>query len=98
MTEITKYLDFMRLKPYNPSQTKCQPLKKNDGTYTNGHFSSFVSGLCFDIRSNDKTMLVSSRLYYRYKYYQFLVIYVVLMKVLFMDVRLYIMKNIWTLT
>jgi hypothetical protein len=54
----------MRLKPYNPLKTTCQVLKNNDGTYTNGHFSNFVGGLCFDIRSNDKTMLVFVRLYY----------------------------------
>jgi hypothetical protein len=47
----------MHLKPYNPSQMACQALKRTDGTYINGHFSSFVGGLCFDIRSNDKTML-----------------------------------------
>jgi hypothetical protein len=54
----------MRLKPYNPSQMACQALKQTDGTYTNGHFSSFVGGFCFDILSNDKTMLVSIILYH----------------------------------
>jgi hypothetical protein len=49
----------MRLKPYNPSQMACQALKRTDG-----HFSSFVGGFCFDIRSNDKTMLVSIILYH----------------------------------
>jgi hypothetical protein len=54
----------MRLKPYNLSQTTCRALKRIDGTYTNGYFSSFVGGLCFDIRSNDKTMLVFNVIYH----------------------------------
>jgi hypothetical protein len=58
ITNTVKYLDFMRLKPYNSSQMTCQTSKKNDGTYINAHFSNFVGGLCFDIRPNDKTMLV----------------------------------------
>lgn len=49
----------MHLKPYNPLKTTCQALKN-----TNGHSSNFVGGLCFDIQSNDKTMLVFVRLYY----------------------------------
>ena len=53
----------MYLKPYNPSKTVCQALKNNDGTYTNGHFSNFVGGLCFNILPNDKTMLVFIRLH-----------------------------------
>lgn len=53
----------MCLKPYNPSKTACQAMKRTDGTYTNGHFSNFVGGLCFDIQSNDKTMLVFNLVY-----------------------------------
>lgn len=43
----------MRLKSFHPSKTTCQALMRNDG-----HFSNLVDGLCFDIRSKDKTTLV----------------------------------------
>jgi len=62
--EIIQYLELMHLKPYNPSKTTCQTLKRIDETYITEHFSNFIAGLCFDIQLNDKTMLVFIVIYH----------------------------------
>ena len=56
--EVYLHLDLMCLQPYNASQTACVSLAKGDRIHTDGHFSTFVPGLCFDIWATDRTMSV----------------------------------------
>ena len=85
----------MRLKPYNFSQKTCQSVKKAGETLIHGPFSSFVGGLCFDIRANDKTMSVSFETTTSLSYsHPLLAICAALTKVSFIDAQRFTMKNI----
>ena len=79
----------MHLKSFNPSKTSCQALLGNPG-----QFSNLVDGLCFDIRSNDRTTFVIILLFFPIEFILCLATSVVQSKVSFIDVRRSTMTNI----